>query len=274
MAKKLQGLILCLLVLLMSSHGCVPADTMVGTGPIVYADGGAVEVELGFDINSNGELVLKQDYSLSTIGPVGVGWHLGTEQVLKDVDPQADELVLLWEDASGQIWRKIYDIGQPFAVSVDDLQPVREIWEAGGSTIVALASIGSVPGYDDLQDDIQNLIERWDLAHYAADRYWDTGDLPYVLRGAALEQQKETVDWLKSNTCYWEIDELMTPQITYLEAIGTQSLLVDVRKNWDMDMFCNGSKSKDDDGYFTVRYQIDQIDGAWYITTKEVTARK
>lgn len=273
MAKKLRGLVLCLLVL-SSSFGCSPDTTLVGTGPILQVDGGPVEVELGFDLNSNGELVLTQDYSISTIGPVGVGWHVGTEQVVNDINPQADELILLWEDASGQIWRKIYDIGQPFEINIEDMQRIREIREEGETIIVALAPIGSVPGYEDLQEDIQTLIERWDRAHYAADRYWDTSDLPYVLSGAALEQQNETVTWLESNNCYWEIDELMTPQITFLEAIGTQSLIVDVRKNWDMDLYCNGLKSKDDDGYFTVRYRIDQMNDAWYITNKEVKERQ
>ena len=183
-------------------------------------------------------------------------------------------MFILWEDSSGEIWREKYIIGQPFRVTFNDQQRVREIRSKGDSIIVAVEPIGSPPDYDDLKGDIRYLIKRWDKAHYNADRYWDTSDLKSVLSGSALQEQRDAVDWLKSNNCYWEIYELMSPEITYLEAIGSQSLMVDVRKNWDMDLYCNGKKNNDDDGYFTVRYRIDKVNNDWYITEKQVIERQ
>ena len=57
-----------------------------------------------------------------------------------------------------------------------------------------------------------------------------------MLSGTALKEQRDTVDWLKSKNCYWEINELITPEITCFEEVGDRSLIVDVRKNWDMDL--------------------------------------
>ena len=64
----------------------------------------------------------------------------------------------------------------------------------------------------------------------------------------------------------------MTPQITYLRAVNSRELIVEVRKNWDMNLYCNGSKSGDDDGPFTMRYTIEKTNGQWYITHKLVAS--
>ena len=132
-------------------------------------------------------------------------------------------------------------------------------------------SIGTAPGYSDLRDDIQSLVQRWDKAHKEADGpTWNTSNLYTVLRGAALQEQLSTVDSLRGKNCYWTIDELMTPQIARFEVKSSSSLVVEVRKNWDMDLYCNGSKSGDNDGPFTMYYEIEKLDGQWYITYKRV----
>jgi len=52
--------------------------------------------------------------------------------------------------------------------------------------------------------------------------------------------------------------------------IGTFDIgMSTVYKNWDMDLYCNGVKEKDDDGAFTMRYNIERTDGQWYITWKQ-----
>jgi hypothetical protein len=271
MKKGIQINWLVLLALLVS--GCGTPPPVVETGPFVKAEAGPVELEVGVDINSNGDVVLNGDFSLATLGPIGVGWHVGVEKVLYEASQETAALFILWEDTTGEIWREKYRIGQPFRVTFNDQQRVREIRSEGDNMIVSVEPIGAPPDYDDLQDDIKYLVERWDTAHYNADRHWDTSSLDSVLEGEALQEQRETVEWLQSNNCYWEIQELMTPEIIFLEFTDSRSLIVHVRKNWDMDLYCNDKKADDDDGYFTVKYNIDNINDKWYITRKQIIER-
>jgi len=265
----------CLLSILLSAlSGCDTPPATFETGPQVEIDLDVVELSVQVTRDTDGNVVLGGDFSLSTLGPVGIGWTVGFEKVLYEAQREEPALFILWEDPSGEIWREKYIIGQPFSVTFDNDQWVREIKSEGDSIIVAVEPIESPPDYDDLREDIQSLVERWDRAHYNADRYWDTSDLSSVLSGAALKEQQETVAFLKSNNCYWEIYELMTPEITYFEEVGARSVIVDVRKNWDMDLYCNGQKDNDDDGYFTMRYNIDNINGEWYVTEKRVIQRQ
>lgn len=269
--KKIFNLIS---ILFLAVSGCGASPATYETGPQVEIDLDVVELSVQVTMDNNGNVVLSGDFSLSTLGPVGIGWTVGFEKVLYEAQHEEPSLFVLWEDSSGEIWREKYIIGEPFRVVFDSDQWVREIRSEGESIIIAVEPISPPPDYEDLQSDIRFLVERWDRAHYNADRYWDTSDLPSVLSGAALKEQQETVAFLQSKNCYWEIYELMTPEIIYFEQTGARSLIVDVRKNWDMDLYCNGSKDNDDDGYFTMRYNIDNLGGEWYITEKRVIARQ
>lgn len=120
------------------------------------------------------------------------------------------------------------------------------------------------------QADIEDLLERWERIHHQADRTWDTSDLDTVLRGDALDQQRSVVGSLEERNCYWIIEELIDPQITRFDVIDASRVVVEVNKSWDMDLYCNGNKSGDDDGPFTMWYNIERIGGQWYITQKRV----
>jgi hypothetical protein len=260
------------LVCMFSVGGCDTPPPTVETGPYLEVGG----LEIAVTVNSNGDVVLSGEYNqhLTSLGPVGIGWKAGFDKVLYEAARVEPSLFVLWEDESGGIWKEQYLIGQPFDIEFTSEQWVREIKSTGDSIIVAVVPVRHRPDYEDLRSDVRRLVERWDQVHYEADRYWDTGRLSSVLSGAALAEQRETVDWLQSNNCYWETRELMQPEITYFEVVGSRSVVVDVRKNWDMDLYCNGEKNDDDDGYFTVRYNIDQVDGQWYITEKRVTQQE
>jgi hypothetical protein len=118
--------------------------------------------------------------------------------------------------------------------------------------------------------EIEDLLDRWDAAHHKADRYWDTSQLDTVLYGDVLNQQIATVNLLEDRNCYWAIRDVTEPRISRFDIINSNKLIVEVDKNWDMDMYCNGKKSGDDDGPFTMRYDIERIRGRWYITRKQV----
>lgn len=120
--------------------------------------------------------------------------------------------------------------------------------------------------------EIEDLLDRWDEAHHQADRYWDTSQLNTVLYGDALTQQQETIRTLKNSNCYWVIRDLITPRISRFDIIDSNHLIVEVEKDWDMDKYCNGKKNGDDDGPFTMRYNIERINGRWYITQKQVSS--
>lgn len=118
--------------------------------------------------------------------------------------------------------------------------------------------------------EIEDLLERWDQVHHHADRHWDTNDLDTVLRGDALNQQRSTVRSLESRNCYWIIHDLAEPHITRFDVRDSDQVIVEVDKSWDMDLYCDGNKSGDDDGPFTMWYSIERINGQWYITQKRV----
>jgi hypothetical protein len=121
-----------------------------------------------------------------------------------------------------------------------------------------------------LRKEIEDLLSQWDEVHHRADRYWDTSRLNTVLRGDALIQQNEAVKSLRDGNCYWIIRDVTSPRISRLDVIDSNRLIVEVEKNWDMDLYCNGKKSGDDDGPFTMRYEVERIDSRWYITEKRV----
>lgn len=118
--------------------------------------------------------------------------------------------------------------------------------------------------------EIEDLLERWKQVHHQADRTWDTSNLDTVLRGDALSQQRSTVESLKSRNCYWTIRDLAAPRITRFDVMNANRVVVEVDKSWDMDLYCSGNKSGDDDGPFTMWYNIERINGQWYITQKRV----
>lgn len=261
------GLVITLLLSLICP-GCGEGDVI--TGP--YAQAGPLEVAV--TINSSGDVVLSGAYSQKIVGIHGlgsVGWLVGFEKTLYKARKDTHSLFILWEDESGEIWRKQYDMGEKFEVRFTREQWVRKIKrDDRGNIIVFVEPLRSPPTYDDLRDDIQELVKRWDELHHRADRYWETDRLNTVLRSHALQEQLETVDFLRSNNCYWTIRELTAPTITRFEAVDSETLVVEVYKNWDMDLYCSGAKEKDDDGPFTMRYEIEKIDNQWYITYKQV----
>lgn len=265
-------------MLLLCLVGC--ENTSVSIGGQGHIDnpitGSSASVAL--TINTDGEVVLSENYSqdIFHIGEAGVGLTAGVETVLYDFGNNTNSLVILSQDESGNVWEKAYQIGESFDIAYNENRVIDVAYDPDtGNRVVAIKPTGDAPGYDDLTNDIQNLVVRWDRAHKAADGpNWDTSDLDTVLRNAALQEQLATVDSLRSRNCYWTIDELMTPQITRFDVNSSTSLLVEVRKNWDMNLYCDGRKSGDDDGYFTMRYEIERISGQWYITYKTVANRQ
>lgn len=247
-----------------------PVPSPTSTPTLVPSPTHPAEIAVELEMSPNGNVSVSNDFALSVLGPIGGDWTAGFENVLYEARSEEPSLYILWEDPSGGIWHKKYAIDKPFRVAIDDDHWVREIKPVGESIIVTMKPVESAPDYDDLRADIQTLIKIWDSVHYKADRYWDTSSLQTVLRGTALQEQYDTVKWLKSKNCYWEIYELVLPEIAYFEQVNTQSLIVDVNKNWDMDLYCDGYKDADDDGPFTIRYKIDNIGGAWYITEKKI----
>jgi len=259
--------------------GCVSGSNP-GNSKATYHTGPEIEVgplSIALTVDSAGNVVLSGTYSQKLIGIKGLGgisWTTGFEKVLYAAQNDANSLFILWKDSDGNMWQEEYQIGKPFKVTFNDDSRVREIRsDQQGNVVVAVEPVGEAPNYDDLRDDIRDLVVRWDKAHKEADGpTWDTSGLSSVLQGAALREQLATVSSLKNRNCYWTIDELMKPQITRFEVNSSTSLLVEVRKNWDMDLYCNGRKSGDDDGYFTMRYDMQKLDGQWYITQKKVAS--
>ncbi|MEA3351705.1 MAG: IMS domain-containing protein [Chloroflexota bacterium] len=119
------------------------------------------------------------------------------------------------------------------------------------------------------QAEIEELIERWDIIHEEADRNWDLSQLDTVLYGAALQQQTDTVNGLIRDNCYWTITELEPSRIEKFDYVDSTTIKVKVYKNWDMDKFCNGVKTGDEDGYFFALYDIKKINDHWLITYKD-----
>ena len=241
----------------------------MSTGP--YVQTGPVEVALA--MNSKGEVVLSGNYSqtIVRIASVGIGWNVGFEHVLHRSKRSSNSLFVIWEDKDGNSWEKQYNIGRPFKIVFNEKEWVREIKsDNNGNMIVVVQPRSAAPGYNDLRGDIRRLVEQWDKIHNRADRYWETDALHTVLQDNALQDQLEAVQTLKSKNCYWTIRELVTPRIVRFDVVRDDSLIVEVEKNWDMDLFCSGVKKLDRDGWFTARYMIKRKNGRWFITQKQV----
>lgn len=117
---------------------------------------------------------------------------------------------------------------------------------------------------------IEDVLDRWDQVHIYADRYLDSSTLSSVLQGAALEQQRSTIQQLRNSNCYWIVYVMESPRITSFNVINSDYVIVEVYKNWDMDLYCNGVKAGDEDGPFIARYSVERLGGQWYITHKAI----
>ncbi len=123
---------------LLISLACGGGKTTYHTGP--YAQAGPASVALM--INSQGDIVLSGELAspkLIGFGPVGVGWTAGFEQLVYEAEKTPQALFILWEDESGIIKQKQYDIDQPFEVTFGSNDWVRKIERLdNGSIVVAV----------------------------------------------------------------------------------------------------------------------------------------
>lgn len=253
--------IVCLLL------GCTNETVLYGGASLE-----AGPLEIGVDIDSHGNVVLdgcikKRLFAIGAIGSVGL--TAGVETTLHKAKREYNSLFILQEDSSGRVFLRHYRIGEPFTVQFTAPERVREIrTDANGNVIVVVELRGSPPSYEDLREDIKDLIERWDEIHSQADRYWDTSALDTVLQRGALQEQMEVVEFLQQENCYWVIHELEPPRITDFELVKPDLAIVEVYKNWDMDFYCDGVKEQDKDGPFVARYKMEYINDRWYIIHK------
>lgn len=116
---------------------------------------------------------------------------------------------------------------------------------------------------------IEQQIAEWEYIHHDAVYTLNGNSLDSVLAGQALADQRAALRSLRNRGCYWQIEDVDPFQLTDVEISGNHAV-ASVEKNWDMDLFCKNRKSGDDDGPFTMRYELERIDGRWYITDKRV----
>ncbi|MCB0158413.1 MAG: DUF4101 domain-containing protein [Caldilineaceae bacterium] len=131
---------------------------------------------------------------------------------------------------------------------------------------------GPLKSSSSLRTDIELVLERWDDIHHEVDRTLDPTDLPLVLTGDALAQQRKTLQWLRDNDCYWIFEDLAPAEVRAIDQVSTDEVVVDARKHWDGDFYCDGeydARSSFDDPFF-VRYTVIRSDGDWRVSSKEV----
>jgi hypothetical protein len=127
-------LVSLLLVVLLSACG----RTTGSTGPSLDLQ----VVQVGLHLNSDGEFVLDGSVSvpLTPIIPVpGLQWDVAFETVLNETkNTKTNYLVILWQEPDGQVYEQDYPIGQPFKITFEHDQWVRDISHdtASGNIVV------------------------------------------------------------------------------------------------------------------------------------------
>lgn len=122
------------LLLLAILSGC--GSTTESTGPSVHI--GNV-VQIGLHLNSKGEFVLDGQVSVPLTPMdelVGASWDFAFETVLNKAKHKSNYLIVLWQDANGNIMEDDYPIGQPFQINFEHDQWVRRIERIGDGNII------------------------------------------------------------------------------------------------------------------------------------------
>jgi hypothetical protein len=222
-----------------------------------------------------------------SLGPIGLSAAI--EQTLNDVRNKRYYLIILWEDDSGIVQREEYEIGQSFSVSFRSQSwVVQEIKGDSGSVVVSVrrpASAGvttqaplptTAPAVTQSPsvnwNEIEALLQQWDMVHASVDSTWDTSSLSTVLTGGALHQQEDTVRTLRQKDCRWDFTDLDSPKIAYQEMVSSAEVIVEVRKHWNADEYCKGvyQAANSFDTPFVMRYRIIRTSQGWRIVEKSV----
>ena len=122
------------LLFLIFLAGC--GSTTVSTGPSVHVGNVA---QIGLHLNTKGEFVIDGQVSIPLTPPdepVGASWDIAFETVLNKAQQESNYLIVLWDDGKGNIIENDYSIGQPFDITFEHDQWVREIKRAGNGNII------------------------------------------------------------------------------------------------------------------------------------------
>lgn len=122
-----------------------------------------------------------------------------------------------------------------------------------------------------LSTEIEQVLRLWDKIHHRSDRTLDPSELPLILTGDALEQQRNTLKKLRDSDCYWVFTDLEPPEVLAIRELTAKEVLVDSRKHWDGNLYCRGDyieKSSFDDPFF-IHYRMVFTD-RWRIAEKNV----
>jgi hypothetical protein len=130
--------ILAILMLVFSAIACGSSNGVeLYTGPEIKAG----SISISVTGNLSGEVVLSSQYSHSLIGTddLGINWVVGFSKTLKKAESTSYYLYVLWESASGSIYRDTYEVGEPFKVKFQKTEWVRELnTDNNGNVIVAV----------------------------------------------------------------------------------------------------------------------------------------
>ncbi|MCB1797201.1 MAG: hypothetical protein KDJ70_22820, partial [Candidatus Competibacteraceae bacterium] len=77
-----------------------------------------------------------------------------------------------------------------------------------------------------LRAEIELVLQRWDEIHHEVDRTLDPTDLPLVLTGDALAQQRKTLQSLRDNDCYWIFEDLAPAEVRAIDQISSDEVVV------------------------------------------------
>jgi len=118
---------------------------------------------------------------------------------------------------------------------------------------------------------IEAVIEEFAEIKAHALRYLDDSQLETVLAGEALDAQRASLRWLRENDAYWGITlhELNIDSVTFLDSRHTRVLVTKVETGLlyiDGKLSERSSYTRD---IYLVSYDLELIEGRWYITRKE-----
>jgi len=118
---------------------------------------------------------------------------------------------------------------------------------------------------------IQAVIEEFAEIKAHALRYLDDSQLETVLAGDALDAQRSSLGWLRENNAYWDttLHELIIDSVTFLDSSRATVLVTKVETGLlyiDGKLSERSSYTRD---RYQVSYDLEFIEGRWYITHKE-----
>jgi hypothetical protein len=140
----------------------------------------------------------------------------------------------------------------------------------GAISLTAVTAFALPPLKANLE--IRRLLERHDALYVQANALGNASLLESVAQGQAFEIQAKRITERNQKGCLVETQIIEPSKVLEVSATG-ETAVARMWKHWQFTKHCTGQPDDpmtEEDGAFTMRYTLRLMDGAWFVTARDL----